>query len=327
MNGIRQRGRRIAITALLATLVSGCDGEEPKQAASTSLAVQQYMAVAEPNEGDLYRLALVGPDGCGAGPAVMHLLESDDRQLRAAAAFALGSIQYSLAEHRLLQALADPVDPLLNRRAAEALGRLGDPAALDALRRVSASHWRTSVRVAATQAIRHIRDRSPYPTPDLRDLLDDGQPGDGMSRCNEDLFLYLRGRPEEQALTVPGGRLVGIDRGEWGGNLRFEEPSGAIQPLLAKNVFELTTLGERTIVVTGLLHMRFAEGAVYDVSQDATGMWHATPWRGLDGPPLWTAKAKDGRLHIGLPTYTLLLSPDGTMEEGACETPAEAAKK
>lgn len=324
MSGMAHRGLSLAATVLITTLASGCDGKESRATGRPNLAVQRYMAVAKPGEGDLYRLSVAGPAGYDAGPSVMRLMDSDDWHLRSTAAFVLGSIAYLPAEQRLLQALENPADPLLNRKAAEALGHLGDTATLDALRRVSAAHWRTSVRVAATQAIRHIRDRSPYPTPDLLDLLDDDDVGDGLSRCTDDLFIYSRDRSDEQALDVPGGRLIGIDQGEWGGNLRFETPGRVIQPVLATNIFTLTTLGGRTIAVTGLLHMAIAQGAIYDISRDATGMWHATPWRGMDGPPLWTAMAKDGKLHIGLPTYTLLLSPDGTMEQGTCETPAQA---
>lgn len=318
-------GIRLAGIACFTALACGCDGTASSQAAGTNLAAQRYLAVGEPRETDLQRLASAGPDGHDAGAAVMRQLESDNWHLRATAAFTLGSIRYLPAERRLSQAMEDPADPLLNRTAAEALGRLGDPAALDALRRVSASHWRTPVRVAATQAIRHIRDRSPYPPVGPRAGLNDDAIGDELNRCTEDLFLYSRNQPEEHTFAVAGGRLVGIDLGEWGGNLRFEEPSGAIQPLLDRNIFKLIALGGRTIAVTGFLHLGAARGAIYDISRDTTGTWHAVPWRGMDGPPMWTVKARDGSLHIGLPTYTLLLRPDGTMEERACETPAEAA--
>jgi hypothetical protein len=320
-----RRGVQLAGIACFTAFAGGCDDTASNQAAGTDLAAQRYLAAEEPGEIDLQRLASAGPDGHDAGAAVMRQLESDNWHLRATAAFTLGSIRYVRAEGRLLQALEDPADPLLNRTAAEALGRLGDPAALDALRRASASHWRTSVRVAATQAIRHIRDRSPYPPVGPRAGLDDDAMDNGLNRCTEDLFLYSRNQPEEQTFAVVGGRLVGIDLGEWGGNLRFEAASGAIQPLLDRNIFKLITLGGRMVAVTGFLHLGAARGAIYDVSRDTTGTWHAAPWRGMDGPPMWTVKARDGSLHVGLPTYTLLLRPDGTMEERACETPAEAA--
>ncbi|QWT19427.1 HEAT repeat domain-containing protein [Bacillus sp. NP157] len=316
-----RKGGWVYAIAMLLVLVCG----RGMASEASDDAVRRFQALPSPTSADLYGIARLGEAAHDAGPAVMRLLDSDDRRTRATAAFTLGIIHYLPAEPRLVQALRDPLDPWLNSKAAVALGRLGDPRALEALRDISATHWRSSVRVDATQAIRHIRDRSPYPAMDLDDVLDRGAMGNSLTECTDDPYEYDRGRPEEVRLAVPGGHLVGFDHGEFGGNLRFDASSGAVDPILQKNIIKLTSLGTRTIALTGLMHMGIAEGAVYDVSRDAAGHWQATLWRGLDGPPTWSEKDKAGNLHIGLPTYTVLLSVDGTMKELGCETPASVA--
>jgi hypothetical protein len=288
-------------------------------------AIRHFQSLASPDTSDVYEMARLGRAGYDAGPAVLRLLNEEDRELRSAAVLTLGVIHYVPAETRLIEVLSDPIDPLLTSKAAQALGRLGDSRALEALRHVSATHWRSRVRVDATQAIRHIRDRSPYPPMGLGDVMDLDALGDSVTECMADPYRYMRDQPNRVTLEVPGGQLVGTDHGEFGGDLRFDASSGAIEPLLQKNVLQVMTLGKRTIALTGLLHMGTAEGAIYEVSRDTAAHWRATLWRGLDGPPLWAAKDRAGDLHIGLPTYTLRVSSDGTMEELGCETPAAAA--
>jgi hypothetical protein len=313
--------------ALLVPWLGACSGRP--EANGDRNAVTAFMALPHPRVADLYTLAMTGEAGREAGPSVMPLLDTGDREVREAAVVTLGRIHYRPAVGRLIALLGDPTEPMLNLAAADSLGQLGDPAAIDALRAISATHWFPPLRVAATQAIRHIRDHSPYPPPD-RHALTARDPSRGfLSHCTDDPYPFSRSSTQEDGVTldVPGGQLVGIDHGEWGGSLRLDADNGFVYPLLDTNVVAIARLGARIVVVTGLSHMGMWRGDVYEATRKADGSWQAMHWRALTGPPLWVAVRADGRMHIALPSYTLLLAADGTMSVGACEEPAPARSR
>ena len=112
----------------------------------------------------LRNVAELGDAGRAAGPEVLRFLNAPDPGSRLAAARALGFIRYQPALPALLAALDDPVDVRLNWVAAESLGRLRNPHSVDALQRATDEHWYPPVRLAAANALRHIREDTPYAT-------------------------------------------------------------------------------------------------------------------------------------------------------------------
>ena len=101
-------------------------------------------------------VAEVGRAAMDAGPAVVELLSHPDIEIRLGATLALGFIEYGNAVPDLESMLDDPQDVRTSWAAAESLGRIGDKAALDALRVVQSSHWFPAVREAAGRAIAKI---------------------------------------------------------------------------------------------------------------------------------------------------------------------------
>lgn len=103
-------------------------------------------------------VAEVGRAAVDAGPAVVELLSHPDSDTRLGAALALGFIEYGDAVPNLESMLDDGKDVRVNWAAAESLGRIGDEAALDALRVVQNGHWYPPVRAAAGNAIARIEE-------------------------------------------------------------------------------------------------------------------------------------------------------------------------
>ena len=85
-----------------------------------------------------------------------------------------------------------------------------------------------------------------------------------------------------------GGRLLGFDRGEWGGRLAFEE-KGKARTVLQENVKAIIPTDRGVFVFTGLSHLGTEEGYIYWLSSMPPGD-AVTPFllRGLyklDGEP------------------------------------------
>jgi HEAT repeat protein len=109
-----------------------------------------------PDPRQLFELAMVGPAGRDAGPAVVGLLSHPDADVRLAAARALGFIGYAPAAPALVEKLDAPDDLRMNWVAADSLGRLRAVQAKPALERLAAAHPYPPVRAAAANALRQM---------------------------------------------------------------------------------------------------------------------------------------------------------------------------
>lgn len=117
---------------------------------------------AGPNYLLLRDLAETGAAGRSAGQVVTELLRHPDWEIRIAAARTLGFIGYDESADALIALLDDPADVRLHWVAVESLGRLHAQSARTALERVSRVHWYPPVRTAASRALAHIADETPY---------------------------------------------------------------------------------------------------------------------------------------------------------------------
>jgi hypothetical protein len=84
-------------------------------------------------------------------------------------------------------------------------------------------------------------------------------------------------------LDVPGGRLIGIDRGEFGGELRFRSLAGQESVLSYDNVVGLMPAKDGAIVLFGVAH-RSSRGYVMRARQ-TDGVWSLTFVGNLPGKP------------------------------------------
>ncbi len=140
-------------------------------------------------------VAEVGRAAKAAGPAVVELLSHADPEIRVGATLALGFIEYGEAVPNLESMLHDRRDVRVVWAAAESLGRIGDEAALDALRAVQDSHWHPAVGQAAGAAMARIGAA--------------GNPGayDGPNRFPIEFFRYMNlGIEACRAVALKAGR-------------------------------------------------------------------------------------------------------------------------
>ena len=191
---------------------------------------------------------------------------------------------------------------------------------MGALKAVAASHWYPPVRKSADLAITHIYKKKPYPPRQFPDAPYEDYTeffAYSHSYWNRKGVLLLSPKSKAVAdLTVPEGRFVAADRGEWGGDLTFVAANGAKQTLLSENVCALARLGRDIVAVGGLAHMTLNEGLLYRVVGTASGTWAATKWRTLPGAPEWA----EVRSHAGQPSLrvacvsgTVEVTADGAM--------------
>lgn len=99
----------------------------------------------------------------------------------------------------------------------------------------------------------------------------------------------------DYSLDAFGGRLLGIDRGEWIGKLIFQDSAGNLQTILNENVHGIVKNPDGIFVFTGLAHMGTNEGYILLAA------------RKPDGP---VTLSRLGRLP-GAPTHISQSQPEG----------------
>jgi hypothetical protein len=96
-------------------------------------------------------------------------------------------------------------------------------------------------------------------------------------------------------LLVPGGALLGGDRGEWGGELVFKPVSGPPRVLVDENVHGIFDTPGGAVAFVGLAHMSLNRGRILLVVPSGEG-YEAKEFRTLSGAPMDVARTTDGEI-------------------------------
>ena len=108
----------------------------------------------------------------------------------------------------------------------------------------------------------------------------------GSIRITDHQAAITRPLRHEIRLDTPAGKLVGEDRGEYGGGLTLAGPNGApVRQLLTENVVQLLPVKSGVLVVTGLLHLGVDRGALWLFYKDQREQWSINKIAELDGHP------------------------------------------
>jgi hypothetical protein len=122
-------------------------------------------------------------------------------------------------------------------------------------------------------------------------------------------FAPARDHPVE--LGVPGGRLVGADRGEWGGQLSWVSENGSASEIYSGNIQAITEVNGRYYAFGGLAHLGINEGRMLRVDRDEDGRWRAVPVVALSGAPEAVAKVAGDTLLVVTSGALEVVHPDG----------------
>ncbi|QSQ15844.1 HEAT repeat domain-containing protein [Myxococcus landrumensis] len=314
--------------------------------ARLELAIQRVRRAPDP--GGLAFIAEFGEQANPhAGELVAGLMGHRNADVRVFAARTVGLIQHAEARDALVACLDDVVDWRLVLAAAESLGRLRAAKAIESLERVSAAHWFPPVRDAARKSIRVIRgedtfasEKSPrdsfftffdawtrernllrpaltqapdeLPPPVLVQRtftsMEEGREAETLGR------LVAKRRQPTCGLRVPGGFLLGLDRGEWRGTLAYQSEDATQESFIAwDNIHGLHRVGSRIFAVTGLAHLGGNEGHLFLV-EPRESTYAITPWRELPGAPEYSGWLPDGRLCIVCIGACVVVTLDGALQ-------------
>jgi hypothetical protein len=114
-------------------------------------------------------------------------------------------------------------------------------------------------------------------------------------------------------LGIQGGKFIGTDHGEWGGELGFID-GNATQTVIDENVRAVVQRGSRIFVVTGLDHDGLNRDYIWEVTRSEDGRWIARRlWR-LPGMPYEVVAAPYGTMGLFGRFGSVLYRTDDTLQ-------------
>ncbi len=283
-------------------------------------------------------IATLRKEAISAGPALAQCLADDSWDVRVFAARAIGFVGYKEASPDLIKFLDEKDDWRQVFVAAESLGLLSVPEAIDPLTRLSENHWYPPVRDKAKQALRMMRGEQTgrsgfYQDTKVPDPLVSYKNGeyktrrsyvseqDSLDKAQLEKLVYkaavLRGmepnRIPEVGLKVTGGYLVGLDLGEFGGDVVFIDSSGQQTPSICWAPRGIHKLSSGIVAVTRGGHLG-EDAVLYRLSNTDGGLWRAERWKTLPGRPRKSGLLANGNLCVECDGGTFEISPAGEIK-------------
>ena len=119
-----------------------------------------------------------------------------------------------------------------------------------------------------------------------------------------------------QRVYAFGGTIVGSNVGEFGGEIKFQEPDGASYDIISDNSAGVFAMPYGVVAFTGLAHLGSSRGAVHLITKAADSPVSATLLMQLPGAPCDVAKDGDSiSMRIG---YWEERAPNDHVRKYAC---------
>lgn len=266
---------------------------------------------------DLVRLRQLGELGLQDQKDVAFVLEKlqgDDWDLRAEAVRTLRLSHYSKAIPQLIASIS-PHDWRLTFEAIVALNEFEAPQTDAVLKDIASSYWLPAI----SEVARDLTAGRPLSIISLQTSL--WVPLDYCRRPTETSKCpVLRNHPSLKGarraplfLEIEGGKLIGTDHGEWGGELGFIDEK-TVQTVIDENVLAIVRRDSRIFAVTGLDHGGLNRGYIWEAMQSGDGRWMARRlWR-LPGTPYEVVVAPDGTIGLFGRFGSVLYRTDDTLQ-------------
>lgn len=296
-------------------------------------------------------IAALHENGRAAGPEVVRMLYRDDWEGRVDAALTLGYIGYGPASGDLKRMLMSNDDWRLVYAATLSLGRMKDHSALPELGQLTRNHWSPVVRKAALKAINVIQGTEVYeprwqPANFAFEYFGYQSVGYGPAAVRQKSWENLHFRTDPDVLSpselnkitysikVAGydeqgrhverhdakpccglrfgkGVLLGGDRGEWGGELAYQDETGVTRDLVQINTHAIHRMPFGVVAAVGLAHITMNSGYLYLITEEPGKPPIARPWKALPGSPMKSGILENGDLFVSCVGGDVLITPSG----------------
>lgn len=292
------------------------------------IVLQRLVAQCQPS-GDLDclgQIASFGQRAKGFGADIAaRFLASPIGAARSAAVSTLGFIGYAAANDRLVDLLEDS-DWRVVYAATRSLNWLQAKDSVRPLRRVGKSHWLPQVRDLANSNASSLeagRNIAP-PTASFDNFEIDARLVPDAAPCKSNRWDWngktfslppsqvAQYEVRSEASKSKGGRFVGLDKGEWGGSLKWVPDSGSEETLFEHNVLGLAASRSGVVIASGDVGLYRAYSARPSANDDSFAICNCPSGYGY---ALHAARNRSGAWQVS-EVARLPRAPDALIEIG-----------
>jgi hypothetical protein len=284
----------------------------------------------------LSQLSDFGSKARDAGDLILPFLDAPNKTEQLYGIEAIGLIGYEPAITKIETYLESP-DWRLAYASVRALSQMKSKSSIPKIESAIQHHWLWELNTYAQRAVRLLVRNQPY-----SELLANpwgGQfhggfgnynaPYDGNRECEWQVWNYRgeqitfeRARNSGKVISFPDGELIGTDRGEFGGDLRWKSSDDNEVVLVNDNTIEIFPIDDGFVSIHGISHLTISYGFAVHVKRGEDGTFSAEEIARFPaaayqvkqlGEDMFAANA-DGRVFI--------FSKDGIIEAAYCDMSA-----
>lgn len=286
---LKDRDKKVADQAFL-TLVSVHDPAVAVRFAKTCKPTgEPWDEYVFPTFECLRQLSDFGSNARGAGRLVLPFLESANKSEQLDAIETLGLIGYEPAIPRI-ESFLESKDWRHVYASVRALAQMRSRSSIPKIESAIEGHWLWELQTYAGRAVSLMLRHQPYSEilgDDWADRLSGfgrySAPYLGRDECEWNVWTYKGSQltfeksTTENDIRLPlrDGELVGTDRGEFGGDLRWKPTSGAEFVLVAENTHAIFPVKDGFVSIHGIGHMMISYGFAAFISRSEDGVWRA----------------------------------------------------
>lgn len=217
----------------------------------------------------------LGAAASAAGPRLLEVSYSEHVEFRNRVFLTLGGIGYDAAIPRLRDRLNSEYwsETLA---AANALEYLDDEGSRGTIQSIASTHWFPFVREKLAEILEGRENTLSenqfgyFDFAEPEECLQRQWQWDGQITDRPSANLEPEEPPEGDfgrrlVLDINGDRMIGTDRGEWGGELMYQRGAESPETLFEDNVIAMMAYREGALVATGLNHIMVGEGHLFYV--------------------------------------------------------------
>lgn len=278
----------------------------------------------------LFVLSDFGGNASAAGEDVIPFLSSEHALEQAYGIETLGLIGYREAIPQIEPFLTSS-DWRLVYAAVRALGRLQAYESVPAIEKATLDHWLPGLRRFSEIAVLKIIRHQPYdgagnnysPRKDFGDYNEVFRD----ETCNWNAWAY-NGRKitferssyqPEKEVHLADGKLVAIDKGEFGGSFEWRPDRGEPVTLVPDNTSKIFRVKDGFLSIHGLSHLTFSHGYATLASRKASGEWTIQEVVRFPGAAYDAKRIHDETFAVKSAGYAVIFSTDRIIDVAECD--------
>ena len=284
----------------------------------------------------LSQLSDFGSNARDAGDLILPFLDAANKAEQLYGIQALGLIGYDPAIPKI-EIYLDSPDWRLVYASVRALTQLRSKSSVPNIEAATQNHWLWELKGYGRRAVSLLIRNQSY-SEHLSGRFNAGfgnyrAPYDSRHECDSQVWTYRDRkitfeRSPKRNLEIPfaDGELVGTNRGEWGGNLKWKQHNGSEIILVDRNTIDIFPVDDGFVSLHGIGHLGINYGFAVHVKSEEDGLFRVEEIARLPAVAYEVKHLGEGIFAANAKGRVFIFSKDGIKAAANCDRSARPEK-